>query len=232
MVTVRGFFRNPVIAFLSSLKLSAFLMVVVGFASAIGTFAESGRLSWIPSAHGREAAYAVVYDAWWFEAVLAVLCVTLMLLFVKRWPYRPRQYGFMLVHISIVVILVSAGITRWFGYEGIMSIREGSSTDFIYSNHKHVEVSSDGQSADIKLRLWKAGPNQHEKRVELGGQQFTLAVTEYWPRFTEKWTEGPGGPAALQYGVLDQGKMSEGMLLAGGRASVGQAEMRFLEGPF
>lgn len=224
MVTVKGFYKNPVIAFLSSLKLSAFLMAVVAFASARGTFIES--------AVGRDGAYDVIYDAWWFEAVLTLLCISLVLMFFKRWPYRPRQYGFMLVHISIVVILVSAGITRWFGYEGIMSIREGSSSDFLYSNHKHVTVTSDGQSADIKLRLWKPGPNDHHRNVELGGQQYSLAVTEYWPRFTEKWSEGQGGPAALQYGVLDQGKMSEAMLLQGERATVGQAEMRFLDGPF
>ncbi len=224
MVTVKGFYKNPVIAALSSLKLSAFLMAVVAFASARGTFIES--------AVGREGAYDVIYDAWWFEAVLALLCISLVLLFFKRWPYKPRQFGFMLVHISIVVILVSAGITRWFGYEGIMSIREGSSSDFIYSNHKHVTVSSEGRSADMKVRLWKAGPNKHQRKVELAGQQYTLAVTEYWPHFTEKWMEGPGGPAALQYGVLQDGQMSEGMLLQGERATVGQAEMRFLDGPF
>ena len=224
MVTVKGLYKNPVIAVLSSLKLSAFLMAVVAFASARGTFIES--------AVGREGAYDVIYDAWWFETVLALLCISLVLLFFKRWPYKPRQFGFMLVHISIVVILVSAGITRWFGYEGIMSIREGSSSDFIYSNHKHVTVSSDGRSADMKVRLWKAGPNKHQRKVELAGQQYTLAVTEYWPHFTEKWTEGPGGPAALQYGVLEDGQMHEGMLLQGERATVGQAEMRFLDGPF
>lgn len=224
MVTVKGFYKNPVVAVLSSLKLSAFLMAVVGVASARGTFIES--------AVGREGAYDVIYDAWWFEAVLALLCISLVLLFFKRWPYRPRQYGFMLLHISIVVILVSAGITRWFGYEGIMSIREGSSSDFIYSNHKHVTVSSEGRSADMKVRLWKAGPNKHQRKIELGGQRYSLAVTEYWPRFTEKWAEGPGGPAALQYGVLEEGRMNEGILLQGERATIGQADMRYLEGPF
>ncbi|MBK8165161.1 MAG: cytochrome c biogenesis protein CcsA [bacterium] len=221
---MKGIYKNPVVAALSSLKLSAFLMAVVAFASARGTFIES--------AVGRDGAYDVIYDAWWFEAVLALLCISLVLLFFKRWPYRPRQFGFMLVHMSIVVILVSAGITRWFGYEGIMSIREGSSSDFIFSNHKHVTVSSEGSSADMRVRLWKAGANKLQRKVELGGQKYTLAVTEYWPRFTEKWTEGPGGPAALQYGLLEEGRMNEGMLLAGERATVGQAEMRFLEGPF
>ena len=224
MVTVKGFFKNPVIAFLSSLKLSAFLMAVVAFASAKGTFIES--------AVGRDGAYDLVYDAFWFEAVLALLCISLGLLFFRRWPYRPRQYGFMLVHVSIVLILVSAAITRYFGYEGIMSIREGASSDFIYSNHKHVTATSDGQSADMKVRLWQAGTNNHKQKITLGGQEYTLAVTEYFPHFTEAWTAAPGGPAALQYGVLVEGQMSDGMLIEGDRAMIGQAEARFLTTPF
>ncbi len=224
MVTVKGFFKNPVIAFLSSLKLSAFLMAVAAFASAKGTFIES--------AVGRDGAYALVYDAWWFEAVLALLSISLVLLFIKRWPYKPRQFGFMLVHISIVVILVSAGITRWFGYEGIMSIREGGTSDFIFSNHKQVSLSADGQTAGYRVRLWKAGENNVKGSVTLGGQKYKLAVTEFWPHYAESWQAGPGGPAALEFGLRQQGQMSEQMLLQGDRTEIGEIEARFLEGAF
>ena len=224
MVTVKGFFKNPVIAFLTSLKLSAFLMAVVAFASAKGTFIES--------AVGRDGAYALVYDAWWFELVLAMLSISLMLLFIRRWPYRPRQYGFMLVHLSIVLILVSAGITRYFGYEGIMSIREGASSDFLYSNHKHVTVTSADQSAGFKVRLWQAGTNDFKKKISLGGQDYQLAVTEYFPHYTETWTAAPGGPAAIRFGLRQGDQMTEQMLREGERAMIGEVEARFLEGPF
>jgi cytochrome c-type biogenesis protein CcsB len=224
MVTVKGFFKNPVVAFLSSLKLSAFLMAVAAFASAKGTFIES--------AVGRDGAYALVYDAWWFEAVLGLLSISLVLLFIKRWPYRPRQFGFMLVHISIVVILVSAGITRWFGYEGTMSIREGGSSDFLFSNKKQVTVASDGQSAGFEVRLWQPGTTGLKHKVTLGGQPYTLAVAEFWPHFTEEWKAAPGGPAALQFGLRQGGQMSEQTLLQGERTNIGDIEARFLDGAF
>ena len=120
MVSVKGFFKNPVIAFLSSLKLSAGLLALVAIASAKATFIESD--------YGRDAAYDLVYAARWFEVLLVLVTISLTLLFFKRWPYKPRNYGFMLVHISIVVILISAGITRYMGYEGVMPIREGQSS--------------------------------------------------------------------------------------------------------
>ena len=232
MVTVKGFFKNPVIALLTSLKTSAVLMAVAALASANGTFIESGICRWVPEASGRDAAYALVYNAWWFNAVLALLCVSLVLLFVKRWPYKPRQSGFMLVHLSIVVILVSAGITRWFGYEGTMSIREGASSDFIFSNHKQVSVSADGQTAGFNVRLWKAGANNVKSKVTLGGQQYQLAATEFWPHYTEEWKAGPGGPAALQFGLRAEGQMSEQTLREGERTTIGEVEAHFIEGGF
>jgi cytochrome c-type biogenesis protein CcsB len=113
-----------------------------------------------------------------------------------------------------------------------MSIREGASSDFIYSNHKHVTVAGDGQSADFRVRLWEAGANDHKKTVTLGGQKYQLAVTEYWPHYTESWTAAPGGPAALKFGVLEEGRMTEQMLREGERAVIGQAEARYLTEPF
>ena len=71
MVIVKGFFKNPVIAFLSSLKLSAFLLVIVAVASARATFIES--------AVGRDGAYDLVYAATWFEVVLGLIIVSLSL---------------------------------------------------------------------------------------------------------------------------------------------------------
>ncbi|MCP4648180.1 MAG: cytochrome C biogenesis protein, partial [bacterium] len=106
---------NPIISFLSSLKLSAALMGAVACSSAIGTFIETDV--------GRDGAYARVYAAHWFEALLGLLTLNLFFLFVKRWPYKPRQWGFMLLHVSIMVIMISSAITRYIGFEGIMNIR-------------------------------------------------------------------------------------------------------------
>ena len=79
---MKKFWKNPVVAFLGSLKLSASLMVIVAIASAKATFIESD--------YGRDAAYDLVYAAPWFEGLLALLVVSLILLFFRRAPYRPR----------------------------------------------------------------------------------------------------------------------------------------------
>jgi cytochrome c-type biogenesis protein CcsB len=224
MVNVKAFFKNPVIAFLSSLKLSATLMVLVAIASARGTFIESSV--------GRDGAYDLVYAARWFEVLLVLVTISLILLFFKRWPYKPRQYGFALVHVSIVVILISAGITRYMGYEGVMPIREGQAADFYYSDKSHVQARLEDETAGYPVRLWKLGANDIWHTVTLGGQKYKLGVTEYWPRFGQEFRPGPGGVPGIQFGVTRDGEVVTETLLRGENVRFGNVEAKYLEGGF
>lgn len=221
---MQGFFKNPVVAFFTSLKLSAVLMTVFAVAIGYATFFES--------AWGRDGAYAVIYGARWFEILLALLTINMALLFVKRMPYEMRQSGYVLVHLSIVVILVGAGITRYFGYEGIMPIREGESTDYVYSDKSHVQARLGDELASFPVRPYKMGMRPIFKTVTLGGLQYKLGITEYWPFYEETMTEGPGGPAAFAYTVRESGGLAEKTLVQGDRGNLAGVDARFLDGDF
>ena len=225
MVKVKKFFKNPVVAFLSSVKLGAVLMLVVGIASAKATFIESFQ-------GGRDAAYSMVYAATWFEVILGLIMLNLLLTFFKRMPYRPRQTGFALIHISIVVILFSAGVTRFFGQEGIIPIREGQSVDFYYTDKPHVQVSLAGDTGSYPVRLYKAGSLNISKNVEVAGKLFELEVSEFWPNFTEIYQEGEGGPPGLQYGVRMNGEIVNELIMEGDRKNIGKARVWYRHDQF
>src|SRR5688572_11776821 len=55
--------------------------------------------------HGRLAAAAKVYDAWWFNAIFALLAVNIFGAAAVRWPWRRRQYGFVVVHLGLLTII-------------------------------------------------------------------------------------------------------------------------------
>jgi len=224
MVLVKSFFKNPVIAFLSSTKLSAGMLAIVAIASAKATFVESD--------YGRVAAYDLIYAARWFEALLGLVTISLVLLFFKRWPYKPKNYGFMLVHISIVVILISSGITRYMGFEGVMPIREGQSSDYYYSDKSHLQASLGEETDSYPVRLWKTGENNKWKSVTLGGAKYKLGVTEYWAHFEESYQEGPGGIPALKYGASHDGEIVSHTLLKGGKNTIMGVEATYLNGEF
>ncbi len=130
---MKSFLSHPIVRVLSSLQLAVVLLIVFATASAVATFIEVD--------HGRVGAQALVYNARWFEAVIALLVVNLILALLKRFPYRPRKTGFVIAHISFIVILISAGVTRYFGYEGIMPIREGERVNYAYSARDYVQAS-------------------------------------------------------------------------------------------
>ena len=49
------------------------------------------------------------------------------------------------MHISWILIIVGAGITRYIGYEGIMPIREGANSNQFLSTDTYVTVLVDGE---------------------------------------------------------------------------------------
>jgi len=220
MVPVKNFFKNPVVAFFSSMKLGAVLMGIMAVGGIVGTFIESFH-------GGRDAAYGQVYGARWFEIVMGLIILNLTLTFFKRMPYRRRQTGSAIIHVAIVMILVSAAITRFFGYEGVISIREGQGVDYYYTDKSHVQLTVDGQTVSYPVLLYKTGSRVSPRKVEVGGTTYHLGVADYWPHYTEVYREGEGGLPALQYGVQKGGDIANEILLQGERKSIGQAQAWF-----
>ncbi|HPF36013.1 MAG TPA: cytochrome c biogenesis protein ResB [Candidatus Krumholzibacteria bacterium] len=203
---MKRFFQNPVIAALASLRLTVPLLVI--FAVAIG------KATFIESQMGAEGARGLVYNALWFEVLLGLFCLNLILRLFKDMPYKPRQTGFVIVHISMIWILISAGITRWYGYEGIMPIREGSSTNFIWSREPHLQASMGDSFDSYEVRLYQPGQTvAHD--VTLEGGSYRLAVEDYWPRFEMKQLPAAEGPPALTMAMADGDALQEVTLVGG-----------------
>jgi len=222
VVPVKSLLNNPIVNFLASVKLAAVLMVVVAYASGQATFIESFQ-------GGRDAAYDLVYAAKWFEVILGLLTFNLLVLFLKRWPYEMRDIGFAMVHISIVVILISAGITRYFGYEGVMPIREGQSSDYIYSDKPHIQAQIGNQHRSFPVRLYSSEQGPKWRDVNFADGTYELGVVGYWPNYAEGWLEGEGGMAGLLYGMPHGDHVEEDAILLGQRKKIGQVQSWYRE---
>ena len=128
---------KKLISILVSTRLTAFLFISFSLAMAVGTFIESF--------YGTDASKILVYNAIWFEIM--------MLLFVVNFAYNIKRYSLLrkekiavlLLHISWILIIVGAGITRYIGYEGIMPIREGANSNQFLSTDTYVTVLVDGE---------------------------------------------------------------------------------------
>jgi cytochrome c-type biogenesis protein CcsB len=85
---------------------------------------------------GTEMAKAIIYYSPAFFFLQFLLVANFIATALKHRLLHKRKWGFVLVHLSFVIILLGALISHVFGEEGVMHLREGDK-----SNHIRVETS-------------------------------------------------------------------------------------------
>ncbi|MDR2153194.1 MAG: cytochrome c biogenesis protein CcsA [Helicobacteraceae bacterium] len=171
---------NLIFNSLFSMQAAAVLLLLIAFACAAATFIEAD-----PNL-GTQAARALVYNHWWFEATLFLLCASLVGNMIKFRMFRKEKTPTLIFHASIVIILLGAFITRYFGYEGLMHIREGETSSSFFSSDPYLKVSSSGLNASQKLSLSPIVAPTYSFSAELGGgAPVTIETKAYYPRAKE-----------------------------------------------
>ncbi|MBL7473208.1 cytochrome c biogenesis protein CcsA [Robertkochia sediminum] len=122
---------------LFSTRLMAVLFIVFATAMAFGTFIES----W----YSTETSKIWVYNTWWFEVIMVFFMINFIGNIKRYRLWKWEQWPVLLLHLSFVLIILGAFVTRYIGYEGVMPIREGSSADFMLTEKKYVTAFVDGE---------------------------------------------------------------------------------------
>ena len=139
----------------ASIPLSIFLMCIYAASIGFATFVERD--------YGTIVANDVIYHSFWFEFINVWLLINIL-----GCMYRSAKHGFkisvQIFHLSFVVMIIGAGITRHYGFEGNMSLSDGQSSAFITSSDKFLnvfvsnEIADDGDERDIMpLESFKKG---------------------------------------------------------------------------
>lgn len=97
-----------------------------------------GYATFLESMHDTQTAKIIIYNAGWFEALLVYLGLNLIANIFRYKMYQREKIAMFMFHLSFIVILIGAGITRYFSFEGLMLIREGEKSNFIYSSDPYI----------------------------------------------------------------------------------------------
>ena len=89
----------------------------------------------------QSAAYNMVYNTRWFELILLLLAVNLVGQVIILKLLRKEKLTIALFHLSFILMIIGAGITRYFGWEGSIHIREGEEQQQCFSNEKYIGYS-------------------------------------------------------------------------------------------
>ncbi len=121
-----------------SMRMMALGMIVFLVSIAVGTFLES--------AYDIQTAKIIVYNALWFELLLVFLGLNLIANINRYKMWKREKVAMFTFHVSFLVILIGAGVTRYYSFEGLMLIRENAQTDFIYSSDPYLWIKiNDGK---------------------------------------------------------------------------------------
>ncbi len=97
-----------------SMEIMIIFLLFMAFACASATFIEND--------FGALGSKAFVYGQTWFELVMLIL--TIGIIFHTIWfkMYTKKKFFMFMIHISLVFIFIGAAMTRYMGYEAIMTI--------------------------------------------------------------------------------------------------------------
>jgi cytochrome c-type biogenesis protein CcsB len=199
----------------SSTITMAVLLAIFAISIATATFIEND--------FGSAAARNLVYHSKWFELLLFIGMINLIAVIFKRKVYR--KPSIFLFHTSFVLIILGAGITRYFGFEGSMHIREGDSSDIVATNNAYITLQASlGENYGeiiTPVNLSLLSKNDFSKRINLGNKQLRIKLLTYYPSAYPDIEADPAGipiaefmfedmnPVFLKYGeILHRGGLT------------------------
>ena len=139
---------NKLLSTLFSMRWASVGLIAFLVAIAAATFIES--------THGIQAAKIIIYDASWFEGLLLYLALALVSNIFHYQMWKREKIAMFSFHLSFLIILLGAAITRFVSFEGLMVIKEGTSKNFIYTADPYLLVNAQElETGKQTLEAWK-----------------------------------------------------------------------------
>ena len=130
-----NFLMKKLTNFLFSTRLTGVLFIVYAASMGIATFIEND--------YGTQASKALVYNAWWFELIHIIFIVNFAGNMFRYRLFRKEKLPVLIFHLSFVLILLGAGITRYISYEAYMPIEEGQVSNVMLSEKAYINIVID-----------------------------------------------------------------------------------------
>ncbi|MCB0445782.1 MAG: cytochrome c biogenesis protein ResB, partial [Gelidibacter sp.] len=124
---------------LFSTRLTSILFLVFAAAMITGTFLDKGQET-SPTALTR----TLIYNSWWFEAIMVFFVINFIGNISRYRLLRKEKWATLILHIAFILILLGAFVTRHFGFEGMMAIREGATEHQFLSQKTYITTYIDG----------------------------------------------------------------------------------------
>lgn len=185
--------------FLSS-KATIILLIILAFAMAVATFIEDK--------YDTVSARSLIYNTKWFELLFILLTINLFG-HIKTYNLLSwKKLGGLMFHLAFILMIIGAGITRYFGFEGNMHIRQGEASSTIYSADPYLMISySDGSKNyynDFLIRIGAISNNSFQANIPTENKgEINVKFKDFISNAVEKMEENvTGGKNIIELSVL------------------------------
>ncbi len=158
-------------------------VMIIIFAFSIGT------ATIIENDFGTMAAKAVVYNATWFDILLALLTINLIANIFRYKMYHRKKLTIFMFHLAFIIILLGAAITRFISFEGMLHLREGETSNTILSDRTYVEISAVTNHISEKTKkhvlLSVLTPDAYHQDLKIGNKNIEFNAVKFIPNARE-----------------------------------------------
>ena len=216
--------RNKVFQFLSSIKLAVILFVLFAGILATATFYES--------TYDTQTAQHLVYKSPFFAFFLALFFVNIFCSTAIRFPWKRKQFGFVVTHAGILVLLAASAFTMVAGVDGSMIIQEGQTSKRVMLNDPVFFVGRPSEKMkEVPAEFRWRPPTEDKPAVVPLSEGVTAEVIEYLhhSRLHTYFQEAPQGVPALEMRIFNP-RVDQHQWLTAGRGDIqlGPAKIRLL----
>ncbi|QOY51016.1 cytochrome c biogenesis protein [Candidatus Sulfurimonas baltica] len=180
---------KQLLSVLSSMKTMVIMMLIFAFSVGYATFVEND--------YGTITAKADIYNARWFEVLLTLLTVNLMLNMYKFNMFSIKKAPIFIFHLSFLIIIIGAAVTRFYGFEGTMFIREGETASTMESKDTYFNITAtagnEKATSSEFVYLSKKSTNSLSSSLSVGGKNVHVELIDYIPDAIETLEEGTEG---------------------------------------
>lgn len=180
-----------------------------------------GAATFIENDFGTSAAQKVVYQSWWFTLLLSLFGTSILVNIAKFRMIPQRKWALLSFHLAMIIILIGAGVTRYFGFEGVMHIRENESSNSFLSSETYLQfkVQKEDQlyKFDEQVLFAALGNNDWDEEYLLGTDLIEVKVEEFIPNPQQVLAPSLGGKPTIKV-VFGGGNGREEYFIAQGEA--------------
>ncbi len=180
---------------LFSTRASGLYILLFAIAIGVATFIEND--------FGTSAAQKLVFRTKWFELLLVLFGISILVNIFRFKMIKQRKWALFLFHFAILVILLGAGVTRYFGSEGRMHIREGSLSNEMISSEPFIRIkfkTEKGKTYRVDEPVYFAslGKNKFSREYQLGEKRVQVSLLNFIPNPTDVLLDDPNGEAIIK----------------------------------